>query len=68
MRQYIALIHKDPGSDYGVSFPDLPGVISAGKNFSMKPAIWVQRLSRFISKAWRPMAKPRQNRALSKRL
>src|SRR4029453_7079284 len=31
MRQYIALIHKDAGSDYGVSFPDLPGVISAGK-------------------------------------
>ena len=31
MRQYIALIHKEPGSDYGVSFPDLPGVISAGK-------------------------------------
>jgi predicted RNase H-like HicB family nuclease len=30
MRQYIALIHKDAGSDYGVSFPDLPGVISAG--------------------------------------
>jgi predicted RNase H-like HicB family nuclease len=30
MRQYIALIHKDPDSDYGVSFPDLPGVISAG--------------------------------------
>jgi predicted RNase H-like HicB family nuclease len=31
MRQYIALIHIEPGSDYGVSFPDLPGVISAGK-------------------------------------
>lgn len=30
MRQYIALIHKDAGSDYGVSFPDLPGVASAG--------------------------------------
>jgi predicted RNase H-like HicB family nuclease len=30
-RQYIALIHKDPDSDYGISFPDLPGVISAGK-------------------------------------
>jgi predicted RNase H-like HicB family nuclease len=30
MRQYIALIHKDAGSDYGVSFPDLPGVITAG--------------------------------------
>src|SRR3954453_9929830 len=32
MRQYIALIHKDADSDYGVSFPDLPGVISAGSN------------------------------------
>ncbi len=30
MKQYIALIHKDADSDYGVSFPDLPGVISAG--------------------------------------
>ena len=30
MRQYIALIHKDAGSDYGVSFPDLPGVATAG--------------------------------------
>jgi predicted RNase H-like HicB family nuclease len=32
MRYYIALIHKDADSDYGVSFPDLPGVISAGSN------------------------------------
>ncbi|NIK46727.1 type II toxin-antitoxin system HicB family antitoxin [Variibacter gotjawalensis] len=31
MRDYIALIHKDQDSDYGVSFPDLPGCISAGK-------------------------------------
>ena len=31
MRQYIALIHKDSNSDYGVSFPDFPGCISAGK-------------------------------------
>lgn len=28
---YIALIHKDPDSDYGVSFPDLPGCVSAGE-------------------------------------
>lgn len=27
---YIALIHKDSGSCYGVSFPDVPGVIAAG--------------------------------------
>jgi predicted RNase H-like HicB family nuclease len=32
MRHYIALIHKDPDSDYGVSFPDLPGVITAGSD------------------------------------
>ena len=28
--QYPAVIHKDPDSDYGVSFPDFPGCISAG--------------------------------------
>jgi antitoxin HicB len=26
---YIAVIHKEPGSIYGVSFPDVPGVIAA---------------------------------------
>jgi predicted RNase H-like HicB family nuclease len=30
MRQYIGLIHKDPDSDFGVSFPDFPGVVTAG--------------------------------------
>ncbi len=30
MQHYIGLIHKDADSDYGVSFPDLPGVITAG--------------------------------------
>jgi predicted transcriptional regulator/predicted RNase H-like HicB family nuclease len=30
MRQYIALIHKDADSDFGVSFPDLPGCVTAG--------------------------------------
>lgn len=31
MHHYIAIIHKDENSDFGVSFPDLPGCISAGK-------------------------------------
>jgi len=31
MPHYIALIHKDADSDYGVSFPDLPGCVSAGE-------------------------------------
>jgi predicted RNase H-like HicB family nuclease len=30
MPTYIAIIHKDPESDYGVSFPDFPGCITAG--------------------------------------
>ena len=30
MREYIALIHKDADSDYGVSFPDFPGCVTAG--------------------------------------
>ena len=29
-RTYIALVHKDLDSDYGVSFPDLPGCITVG--------------------------------------
>ena len=27
---YIALVHKEEGTSYGVSFPDVPGCISAG--------------------------------------
>ncbi len=30
MTHYIALIHKDPDSCYGISFPDVPGVYTAG--------------------------------------
>ncbi len=28
--EYIAYLHKDKNSDYGVSFPDFPGCITAG--------------------------------------
>lgn len=28
---YVALVHKDPQSDFSVSFPDLPGCVSAGE-------------------------------------
>jgi predicted RNase H-like HicB family nuclease len=30
---YIALVHKDKDTSYGVSFPDVPGCISAGDTF-----------------------------------
>jgi predicted RNase H-like HicB family nuclease len=32
MPNYIAVVHKEPVSDYGVSFPDFPGCITAGKS------------------------------------
>jgi predicted RNase H-like HicB family nuclease len=33
MAGYIALVHKDDGTSYGVSFPDVSGCISAGDTF-----------------------------------
>jgi predicted RNase H-like HicB family nuclease len=32
MANYIAVVHKDPKSDFGVSFPDFPGCITAGSS------------------------------------
>jgi len=29
---YLAIIHKDPKSDYGVSFPDFTGCVTAGRS------------------------------------
>ena len=33
MAGYIALVHKDKGTSYGVSFPDVSGCIAAGDTF-----------------------------------
>ena len=30
MLNYIAVVHKDPDSDYSVCFPDFPGCVTAG--------------------------------------
>jgi predicted RNase H-like HicB family nuclease len=30
VREYVGIIHKDPDSDYSVSFPDFPGCVTAG--------------------------------------
>jgi predicted RNase H-like HicB family nuclease len=32
MTHYIALVHKDPDSAFGVQFPDIPGCFSAADN------------------------------------
>lgn len=34
MREFLALVHKDFGSAYGVTFPDLPGCFSAADDFA----------------------------------
>ena len=34
MRYYIGIIHKDPDSDFGISFPDFPGCVSAGSDLT----------------------------------
>src|SRR5687767_3821969 len=39
MTHYIALIHKDPESDFGVSFPDFPGCVTAGKTLDEAQAM-----------------------------
>jgi predicted RNase H-like HicB family nuclease len=43
MAYYIALIHKDNDSCYGVSFPDVPGAFAAGDTIdeAMRKAIEV---------------------------
>jgi predicted RNase H-like HicB family nuclease len=32
MRHYIGIVHKDKGSDFGVSFPDFPGAVTAASS------------------------------------
>ena len=30
MEKFVAIVHKEPKSDYGISFPDFPGCVTAG--------------------------------------
>ena len=45
MRPYIALIHKDRDSNYGVSFPDLPGCVTAGATLKEARALASEALA-----------------------
>ena len=33
MRKYIGVVHKGATSDYGISFPDFPGAVTAAPTF-----------------------------------
>jgi len=45
MRNYIGLLHKDADSDFGVSFPDFPGVVTAGTTLDGAHAMAEEALS-----------------------
>ena len=46
--EYIAYLHKDRKSDYGVSFPDFPGCVTAGKTLEEARRMAVEALSLHI--------------------
>lgn len=48
MTTYIALIHKDADSDFGVSFPDFPGCATAGKTLDEARANAAEALAMHI--------------------
>jgi len=45
MNHYIALIHKEADSDFGVSFPDLPGCVTAGRDLAEARALAEEALA-----------------------
>ena len=60
--RYIAFIHKDPDSIYGVSFPDVPGCISAGDTIDDAVRNAVEALSghvRMLEADGDPVPRPR---------
>jgi len=46
---YIAYLHKDRGSDFGVSFPDFPGCVTAGKTLEEARRMAVEALALHIA-------------------
>ncbi|WP_347566919.1 type II toxin-antitoxin system HicB family antitoxin [Mesorhizobium sp. WSM4906] len=34
MRRYVGVIHKEKDSDFGLSLPDFPGVVTAGRTMA----------------------------------
>jgi len=45
----IAYLHKDKKSDYGVSFPDLPGCITAGSTLKEARAMAAEALAMHVA-------------------
>jgi predicted RNase H-like HicB family nuclease len=47
--QVVAVIHRDPGTDYGISFPDFPGCISAGSTLDEVLELGTEALNAHIA-------------------
>lgn len=45
MTDFIAIIHKESESDYGVSFPDFPGCVTAGETMEEAKDMAVEALT-----------------------
>lgn len=48
MLEYIGLIRKEPGSDFGVEFPDFPGCVTAGNSLDEAKAMAKEALQGHI--------------------
>ncbi len=67
MAGYIALVHKDAGTSYGVSFPDVPGCVSAGDTFEEALANAAEALAghlALMAEDGDPIPAPRQFEAI----
>jgi len=49
MANYIALLRKDAGSDYGVDFPDFPGCVTAGRSLDEARAMAGEALALHVA-------------------
>ena len=45
---YVAVVHKDADSDFGVSFPDFPGCITAGRTLDEAKQMAIEALTGHI--------------------
>lgn len=45
MASYIAYLRKEPGSDHGVEFPDVPGCVTAGRTLDEARAMAAEALA-----------------------
>ena len=57
MKTFVAVVHKDPDSAYGIRFPDVPGCFSAADDFNDVLPNAVEALSLYFDD--QPLPEPR---------